>query len=395
MKLVKSAFKEEVYMKNISKILSSLIVIAILCITIGSCGGEKKESEEANKEYIANEEKTNATDYNEESTDNKSGSESAEDEIEEVEEVVDSAKGPIVINPSVVYLGGKGNAPDQFSLYEVNIETGRRNLIFSFKNERHYTTTFFLNTKAFSAYYRRQLFSNDITKMAVNFYNQKDGSYRVGWVDANGILTDVSEIIHPTSDSFSSMSANDTNALFSPAGEFFFCDMNAEKYCYLDPETMKIIKEEPMESNRRVLFMPNDSIRSDSFDQGSGAFYKTTIGDSEFTFKYFVLEPWDYIDEANQIIGIGYRSQGTYIAKYGEGITYDVDEENLGDLILTPETDFHIDACAYNNGKIAFSARRGSDNELFLMEDNKSSEPKKLLSLDKKEELFMWPKYSH
>ena len=198
MKLVKSAFKEEVYMKNISKILSSLIVIVILCITIGSCGGEKKESEEANKEYIANEEKTNATDYNEESTDNKSGSESAEDEIEEVEEVVDSAKGPIVINPSVVYLGGKGNAPDQFSLYEVNIETGRRNLIFSFKNERHYTTTFFLNTKAFSAYYRRQLFSNDITKMAVNFYNQKDGSYRVGWVDANGILTDVSEMLKNT-----------------------------------------------------------------------------------------------------------------------------------------------------------------------------------------------------
>lgn len=269
------------------------------------------------------------------------------------------------------------------------------NSVFSFTNDRHYRTTFCIDTMSFPAYFREQLFSTDMTKMAVNFWNQKDGSNRVGWVDANGILTDVSENIHPTTDGFSSMAPNDTNALFSPDGEFFFSDMNAEKYCYLDPETMQIVKEEPMESQDRVVFLPKDHIRSAGItNKGSGANYKTTIGDSSFYIEHEVLKPWDYIDEANQIVGIGaHRINNnwcSFIGKYGGD--YSVNRNNIDDLILTPETDFDITACAYYDGKIAFSAQRGDDNELFIMEDNKGSEPIKVASLDKYDRLFMWLK---
>lgn len=161
------------------------------------------------------------------------------------------------------------------------------------------------------SYFIQQLFDADMTKLAVSWYDQMDASWRVGWVDREGNLTDVSEIVHPHTSDFSSRVPNDVYALFSPEGYFFFTDMNGSCYQYFDTETMSIVKSEPIIIDHgtymdnpapNVIFMPDGSLRKVWHTERGGAATNVDFG------EYWLVLPggpnsdgafqtWDYVED--------------------------------------------------------------------------------------------------
>ncbi len=306
----------------------------------------------------------------------------------------DKIDGPLVFEGST----------DNFNLYQVDIHTGKMHNVFSYTNNNQFSFSVDLNPDYLPAYLRKQLFSSDLDKLAVNWIDSHDGSKHVGWVNNSGTLTDITNKVHPSSNSFSSKVPNDTNALFAPSGDFFFCDLNSEKYYYVDPNTLSIVKEEEaIESDNGYkiydVVFHWDHVGADFSESGSESSKNVEMGDFAINVEHDkdVLKAYDFAGKSSLLVGVRVNKNTSLIGEYGEGIkelnrynAYSVIWNNPIFRQITPDTDYVIEDCAYNNNLIAFTAHRGDSRYLFIIEDKEDSEPQTVTSLDKKYMLFFW-----
>ena len=364
----------------------SAIIAIVLVLTLVGCGSNDQELTESSKTVLN--EDTIA--YSVE----KSTEPPTEAATEPLTDNTLQTSGPIVIEGS----------NENFTLYRIDTSSGQEYEVFSFKNTNNFSFSFDLTPDYLPVYLRKQLFNSDMTKLAVNWTNSQDGSKHVGWVDKNGELTDVTNKIHPSSNDFSSKVPNDTNALFSPSGEFFYCDINSEKYCYVNTDTISIVKEEPANENKYgkkiydVVFH-GDIIGDDFSKSGSENSININMGDFKINVEHdkSVIKGYDFAGKNSLIVGVRINQNNSMIGIYGEGINelnnYNAYSVNWTAPVIrqiTPDTDFIIEDCAYNNGQIAFTAHRGNIRHLYIINDEDGAEPQLITSLDKKYTLFFW-----
>lgn len=331
----------------------------------------------------------------------------------------DITAGPILL---------QGSFQKGFTAAQMNLSTGELENVFSFFNNNNYSFAFDPeNQNYMSCYFTQQLFDESMTKLAVSWWDSTDSSQHVGWVDRDGNLTDVTEAIHPHTTDFSSKLPHDSYALFSPDGYFVFTDLEKECYCFVDVDTMSIVKEVPYiidDSSHyskkfgnkayQITFMPNGELGAMWHAKSSADNFK------DFGECYIELpdssdlKTWDYLYD-KKILCIGQDDEGYFIAEIGEGIgelrvlgeyvvhagiscwnyAYHGDFTNHGRdgievLEITPHTDYRLERCAYSNGQIAFTGHRGSERFLFTVEEAENSNPKQIAPVDASWQLLFW-----
>ena len=110
-----------------------------------------------------------------------------------------------------------------------------------------------------------------------------------------------------------------------------------------------------------------------------------------------VLKAYDFAGKSSLLVGVRVNKNTSLIGEYGEGIN-ELNRYNAYSVIwnnpifrqITPDTDYVIEDCAYNNNQIAFTAHRGDSRYLFIIDDKEDSEPQTVTSLDNKYTLFFW-----
>lgn len=303
-----------------------------------------------------------------------------------------------------------------FTLYQLNITTGEKNKLFDFWNDNIATSAFKteirLDIDYIPHFFLRQLFSPDMEKIAVRWYEGSDGSYHVGWLNMKtDILTDVTNIVHPASSGFSALVPNDTNALFSPDGYFFFCDDQAKKCVYVDIDTLTVVRETdypvirtPYGETQRagMVFQPNGELRRNDTKRGAENYTYYHVDDT-YTLPYSNeigyrnVKAFDAIDEVS-LCGICQGDEFIYyVAKYGKGVSepnetyhrYDSDMDSV--ITITPKTSYKISDCVCHNGNVIFAARLGGNpTELFITDLDGSGEPAKIGDLPNGMKLLFW-----
>ena len=212
--------------KKLIKILSVLLITALLF----GCASKKETDQVPSGEYDA----SSVIEDSEIPV-------VSEDDQTSVPEVVsyDVKDGPIFITKDSQSDNGK------WSLYLYSLKTGERYHLFSFDEQsyiREFGFSLRLAIDQWSAgnYFHRQLFDSKAERLAVTWTDKSDKSSHVGWLDKNGFLTDVTEIVHPASSGFSSVTPKDSNALFTSDDRLVFYDQNQDVWCYFDEDTQSI-----------------------------------------------------------------------------------------------------------------------------------------------------------
>ena len=330
----------------------------------------------------------------------------------------DGSKGPLTY---------KGSVENGFTIYQYDIETGNKNEVFLFKNNNVYSAAAkydAFNTGILSCYQSKSFFSKDMTKFAVSWVDSTDSSNRVGWINKDGKLTDVTKAISPTSSDFTATTPKDYYPQFMQDGSFMYVDFNTKEYVYVDAETLGVIRREAIEERGTwedklwdVIILPNgkkvtrvfgDSGRRSTIDFGDYAVEFCTN-----KYAYAGDLPWSGqiagYDLTNEgvIFGIGYKEDSnagvtrTSIAKYGPGITeakeyssqYPVYYSSFPKpfVALTPTTEYNLESCAYNDGRIAFIGTRGSERYLFVIDDGDAEQSvKQVVAIPADESLLFW-----
>ena len=397
--------------KKVSILLSTLIISSIIFSGCGSKPAEEVTVTEVDS-IIPTFEEYEVPDieyeYEEES-------EIEESEVEEAAIPATSEKTEYNAETGPVILHYEGKSQDtnfsSMNIYQINIQTGERKELFSLTNELvektnladhyKYGLTNYTGGDCLMNYVGRQLFDTNIERIAVNWKVPEDESMHVGWIDKDGNLTDITQIIHPASEGFSSLVPKDENALFSPEGLFFYYDGNDEKYHYIDVTTCRQVKEEPkVEDAYRAMFLPDGSVGENARSY-SGAFHTINLTDKRISvdlqsFKQFETEDFQMVDgnlsavalerSENRLIlyGDGY-SQGT--DKYGVYCLNNVDTDGR---IITPKTDYRIESATIYKNQIAFVANKGNERAIFITDDSGSAEPAKVVDLENGYDLFFW-----
>ena len=337
---------------------------------------------------------------------------------------VPEGPGDITAGPILM----EGSFYEGFTAMQMDLSTGEMRTVFSFYNDRNYSFAFeTTKQKYMSCYFTQQLFDEAMTKLAVSWYSRLDSSYHVGWVDRDGNLTDVTEILHPHTTDFSSKIPHDRYALFSPDGYFVFTDLDKECYCFVDIDTMTVVNEVPYmiddssyytkefgNTAYQVIFMPNGELQA-MWHAKSSVDHFRDFGECYIEMPDSAeLKTWDYLYD-NKILCIGHDDEGYFIAEIGEGIgelrvlgeyvthagiscwnyAYHGDFTNHGRdgievLEITPHTDYRLESCAYSNGQIAFIGSRGSERFLFTVEEAENSNPIQIAPLKSSLQLLFW-----
>ncbi len=281
-----------------------------------------------------------------------------------------AANGPIVSK----------NADDwdsTFTLYQYDLN--KKELVEAFDCQIYLFHSTLIRSIFVSAAYTKQHFTDDLSKYAVSWNDQSDGSKRVGWIGRDGNLTDVSKLVHGNDTSFSAKTINDTGAIFTPEGYLLFKDNNTGEWIWFNTKKNEELKRRSDWIEGEYAYYNPDGYWSDwkdgwgFIDASSLGFY---LNGSPYVIIHNVynssnVETIDFY-EAKYILGI----QNGRLVMFGEGVSgteheyYDFDYYSSHLVVpVTPESDYVITGCACNGTKIAFSAKRGQQNYLFIMDD--------------------------
>lgn len=400
----------------------TIVNLAILVSLIALVGCANADKENENRGQAAREETTE-----EETTEEITEEESTEDTSEtmETEKSMESKSGSTALyNGDTGPLTYAGTIKDGFTVYQYNVANGEKKEVFSFDNSSMlYSTTVDLQVSALHTYQLKAIFSPDMSKLAVSWKDRTDGANKVGWIDKNGNLTNITDKIHPVTSDFSSIVPDDSSPIFTPEGQFMFSDHNAEKYIFVDVNTLEAVREEDVLRQKnydnpvwKVFILPNGKINP-VINPGPIEYGYADFGDVIMSFKGIDITGirtrgaygFDFID-TGVITGILAEKSGdfdvtTSIIKYGIGITapdksgrYSGEEDSKKDqegppkhIKLTPATDYRIESCAYHNGKICFIASRGEERFFFLIDDGMGEqEVKQVVAVPFEERLLFW-----
>lgn len=273
----------------------------------------------------------------------------------------DSSRGPII--PEVRWISN--SIEYSCDLYQYDINDGSKSLVFSFSNKKGFDTSVTPNgnleikSNTGNQWYTLglgwrygQVFSPDFSKAAVEYRDGANGEH-VGWVDAEGNYTDISDKIHPYTDDFTSVAPKDSGAIFAPWGDFVFMDKNNNKIIFVNPDNLEVINEAEATGYEPFYSAEGVSILINSRDNESSPL-------NSFL-DYYVGK------DSNEVFGI--LNSNAYLS-YGSICKIDLTEQGQTTFIpITPDSDYTIDQCAYYNGKLAFIAHRGESYALFVMDD--------------------------
>lgn len=390
------------------RILASLLALALV-VALAACGygtsatvSSDNEPINTQDDYDSQYENAPSVEAFVEQESNEVFTDPAPEEPESLFSTYDGSIGPIVITGSY----NRYDGISYFDLIQVNVSNGEMVRVYSFANMQNFKTTIPLDPDYLPAHLCKQLFDPSLTRLAVNLFNLSDGSQHVGWVDFQGVFTDVTNIVHLAGDGFSSKQPQDKNALFTPSGEFFFCDKNAETYYYVDPVSLSVIRvDEDVLRDRwgtmvDVVFTWDDVLCKDFSISGSGDSTNIPVGDFNMfiSHKTSNMMAFDFAGSNGRMLGIRSTMGDSLIGIYGEGINpyddqyggYGIDWLNPVFVRITPETDYLIEYCAYRDGRIAFTARRGDSRSLFVTDAQEGANPVEVMKLDSQFKLLFW-----
>ena len=400
-------------MKNFRKILAGTLILAF-ALSICSCSDnsskrnkrhkrdrdddsetEVEEEEEEEEETTEEPEKTSAEP---EETSETTEETSEETTVEETEPTVpegiaygeyDPDGGPVlkIENPEYVLR-------TDFELVQYSLDTGEYTKLLDFNND--YTLDSgedvkleFVNSGK-QTFFERHVFDSDFDRMAVCWRTKEEGTH-VGWLDKDGVLTDVTEMFRgDASMSFSALPF-DKFPLFTERDTIYILDYNAVELVEYDPETNEgttIIKPEEFPylvygetDNEKGLYCGwlNDFLHLGGIDPSS-----SYIGDPNFTCDYV-----KYPDGSYSYIAVDPLLYH-YVMEYST-------EEEMKDwddqcIKLTPDTDWTITSVAYKDGKILFTGTRKDVCAVFEMDyaDHVCSEPVLVTELEMNTEIVYW-----
>ena len=330
-------------------VLSVLLIgLMLLCAACGSKTESGSLKSEEYNNYTAAPQSTQVSESSEHT-------ESAQTEIEPIgesleEPEIDLGEGPIFMSGDLT----------GFTLTLYSLSTGKETVIFTFNNpSNEYRLAINLDKQSTHrerrAYVREQLFDSKIERIAVS----KNG--HVGWVDKNGVFTDVTDIVHPVeSTGFASRAPQDSLALFTSDDKFFFYDGLESQYCYYDPQSKSITSTIKKEDYR----YPADGL---DFDDKPTYFSSPSGTDLLANFNS------DYIIDNGEIVRITIYHYGMdWVTANGEKITPDTDYRLNGELATSGNT-------------IVFLGEKSNGLELFSMTytNGEASMPEIIATIDK------------
>lgn len=356
-----------------------VITISMLLSLVGCGRGGTKSNEETleNTQFEQREEPTNETN------------------TIPIKEEIKLSDGPIFFN-------GDSNS---FTLTHYSLKSGKRTEIFKFDSQNKYR----LATdpcKSWGNYYHKQLFDSKLERIAVSWYEGSDGSSHVGWLNKNGDLTDVTNIVHPATTGFSGVSPRDTWAFFTSDDMLIFYDNNSELYCYYDDVSNAIVETYDITKNATPKMTTKNYYQAGLNPQNrpttDGDFY---CGETCYSTAISDEGSCEYVFDGNEytILGIMHVNGQKAIVHYGPGLTepdkpnsysYDVPTYTSNHAIrITPETEYNIQFLAYCNNTIVFTATKGTERTLFKMtyNDRVAGEPESIATIDSSwGSLFFW-----
>lgn len=313
------------------------------------------------------------------------------------------ASGPYTFKGSPNY---EHSNSEPLTVYQYDIDTGSKTEVFTFDCREvfdedkvqitHDFTTVDFKTSILPCYQLKQVFDSNVTKLAVQWFQTSDGSHRVGWVDKNGTVTDVTSAIHPATSDFSSQLPKDTSPIFTANNELMFIDKNANKYVYVDTNTLKVTKEVAKEDNEDAVFLTSDgkphSVKNEEVVVAK--FFLMDIGNSDQQLELHGGSD-DLINDG-VVLARNRIDSVDYIIKYGVGFTQPNENNNYSPdqkIKLTGKTDYKLGRCSYHEGNIAFTGYRGNnERSLFMIKDGEGEQEVKTIStsLSEGEELLFW-----
>ncbi len=270
-----------------------------------------------------------------------------------------------------------------------SLKDGKQYPIFSYSGDDEYGIDWVYEKPSYSRYLKNEMyfykvFDPKLEKMAVKWYDDKDGSKHVGWIDKSGTVTDVTNTVHPASSDFSSVFPKDEKPHFKKDGTFVFYDNNEKQYYYYDPVANNIIKKNNSDEEAYDLYgQYRGSVNL------NGACFAVSENTQDYV-KYddgYVLFHLKYTDaNHNRLVASGVGiSDLTEPGKYDYIETpyysYKTDE---GAQVITPESEYRIENMAYCNDTIVFTAFKGSEHAMFKMSyvDRVAGKPERIRDIE-------------
>ncbi|MEI6132576.1 MAG: hypothetical protein WCQ41_07120 [Bacillota bacterium] len=251
------------------------------------------------------------------------------------------------------------------------------------------------------------MFDPLLTRIAVNWLEESDGSRHVGWLDENGALIDVTSLLSKGNSEFSKRPQH-FNALFDAKGNFLFVDETTGMLNRYDLNNMTTVGKSSKVENSygvipyTIMLQPDGSIDTQLSDR------LLTFCDLKLPNKIKISSNASYIIGGDGGVSIQdliddnrvlVMSQSENLKVAGiKGLKKNNSSENdIEDIVeniepITIATDYKIENAAVSgDGKqIAFVAQRGQDRSLFVMPIDGSAEPKKVFEIDNLTFLLFW-----
>ncbi|MBQ1304525.1 MAG: hypothetical protein IIY51_06485 [Erysipelotrichaceae bacterium] len=355
-----------------------IIVCLFMCLGFIGCSGKDNN----NVPTPENEPETTVPDGNE-------GNNNQEPVVEPVEEP------EVLITDGPIFLKHDSQSDNEkWTMYMYSLKTGEKYDVFTF-NQQTYIANFghslslTMSVWGDDKFLKEQLFDSTYQRLACSWVNKSDNSNHVGWIDAFGDLTDVTEIVHPAGSGFSSVAPKDEKAMFTSDDKLVFYDRNEDVWCYFDEKTQSIV-EKYKRNKENDPYWNEDFVGLDYQNRPSGNYM--LINGDYYSLNYIVERTrkgstaYDYavLPDGVSVFTV----QQHAIRHYGKGIT---DKRNSvyyseNAVTITPKTEYAIENMVYANGKIAFVATRGSQRALFVMpyENRTAGEPELVTELGDK-----------
>lgn len=261
----------------------------------------------------------------------------------------------------------------EYILHQYNLDTGEWKEVFNHKVPIEYGAPIYAysvdnNSSFFSsdnnsitpAVFNSKLFDSNVSKFATS-YRGHDGSFMAGYIDFNGGFVNISEKVHPSSNDFSAVTAEDIDVAFTSNDELFFYSFPEQKCYYYDIKNDYIVKT--VDFSVKPAYRHNIVLDNQDNPTLVGSDWKGRNSN----IPYSVDGLKDYLTTPNGDIAFGVMLkdfQWSYIYQYGPsmGCKY------LSDgIAVTPKTDYRIMDIACNDENIFFTAKKGNDCFLFKM----------------------------
>jgi len=295
----------------------------------------------------------------------------------------------LVISTADTNAEGNGAAPVRVEL--VNPETLASTTLIDRPESSGLTLAFWPAMRlALRGWSARQLLSPSLDRMAVQWRDPEDGSSHVGWVDADGALTDVSQRLASGSSDFAAAPQH-VNPLFDAKGHFVYVDSVDSTLHTLDSsslaETGKVKK-----GYSAAWFEPDGSVDANPPSrQPVDILYGMPGG-----YLLAADDIMDVVSDTEAVLLVENRLKITgpayeRVSTANSDRKYHALDRNKVPAI-TPVSDWRIETAsvAPDKRRVAFVATRGQERSVFVVQIDGKAQPQKIMDFRTDQSLWFW-----